>query len=174
MPKNLLEYLPLAIILLIVLRRAGRAQTVRTQRIWITPLLGVIAVASTLAREPVPSVVAMAILAAAMLAGIAAGYFRALHMELSVDESGAVSSKATQIGTFLIVFFLLLRVGLDYAINGGWQPGPPRFVNPSAHGVDLFRLADAALIFTTAMTFAQRVEIWRRARKLLKDHREAH
>jgi hypothetical protein len=39
---------------------------------------------------------------------------------------------------------------------------------PPQHGVDLFRLADAALIFSAAMTIAQRLEVFRRAHLLLK------
>jgi hypothetical protein len=173
MPKDLFPFIPLAIVVLIVLRRAGRSQRVRTQRLWITPLLGVAAVVATLAREPVPGAVAVGILAFAAAIGIGAGYLRALHTQLAVDqETGSVSSKATPIGTILIVIFLLVRVGLDYAINGGWKPGPPRFINPSSHGVDLFRLADAAVVFATAMMLSQRIEIWRRAQMLLKERRE--
>jgi hypothetical protein len=107
---------------------------------------------------------------ASVAVGIGAGYFRALHLELTIDENGKVFSKATPIGTYLIAGFFLLRFGIDYEINGGWRPGPPRFVNPMANGVDLLRLADAALIFTTAMMVSQRAEIWRRAQGLLGGH----
>ena len=173
MPKDLYSYLPLALVLLIVLRRAGRSRTVRIQRMWITPVLSLAAVASVMMREPVPGLAASAILVLATAAGIGSGYFRALHTELSIDpETGGISSKATTIGTYLIVGFLALRIALDYAINGSFTPGPPRFVNPSIRGVDLFRLADAALLFSTSMTIAQRAEIWRRAQKLIKQHRE--
>jgi hypothetical protein len=173
MPRNLISLLPLAIVVLIVLRRAGRSQKVRTQRMWVTPLLGLVAVASALSREPVPGAVAVAILVAGTLAGAGAGYLRALHIKLSIEEeTGAVTSKATPIGTALVVAFLLVRVGLDYAINGTWSPGPPRFVSPSSHGVDLFRLADAAMLFATAMTLSQRIEIFRRAQQLIGERKE--
>jgi hypothetical protein len=140
---------------------------------WVTPLLGLVAVVSALARESAPGAIATAVLAAATLAGAGAGYLRALHIKLSIDdETGSVTSKATPIGTLLIVAFLLVRVGLDYAINGAWRPGPPRFVNPSSHGVDLFRLADAAMLFATAMTLSQRVEIFRRTQQLIGERKE--
>jgi hypothetical protein len=172
MPKIFFDFLPLAIVALIVLRRSGRSRSVRTQRMWVTPILSTVAVGMTLAQEPVPGLAAMAVLSAGALAGLGAGYLRALHIELTIDKEGAVLSRATPVGTLLIAGFLLVRFGLDYAINGGWWPGPPRFVNPPAHGVDLLRLADAALIFTTAMMVSQRAEIWRRAQTLLKVHRE--
>lgn len=168
MPKNIYDLLPLALIGLVVLRRAGRAQKVRVERIWLSPALSLIAVWLTLAQEPVPGVFAVAIMAIGTIAGIASGYLRALHLELAIDEKGKVISKATPIGTYLVVGFFLLRFGLNYAINGGWQPGPPRFINPTRSGLDVLRLADAALLFSTAMMIAQRAEIWRRAQALLK------
>ena len=168
MPKELFKYLPIAIVLLIVLRRSGRSQKVRMPRLWITPFLSVIAVGSFLVREPPPSLYAWAIFIAAAVLGAGAGYYRALHMELSVDPaSGQVMSKATQIGTYLIVATVLIRFGLDYAVNGGWHPGPPRFIQAPPKGVDIFRLADALMILTTAMSLAQRLETLRRARALL-------
>lgn len=167
MPKNFSDFLPLALILWIVLRRAGRAQKVRVERMWVTPVLSIAAVWLTLAEEPAPGIVAVALMAAAAMAGIASGYLRALHLELSMDEKGKVTSKATPLGTYLIAGFFLLRFAIDYSINGGWQPGPPRWVNPK-HAVDVLRLADAALLFSTGMLVAQRVEIWRRAQALIR------
>ncbi len=53
--------------------------------------------------------------------------------------------------------------------------GPLKFPHAagSTHGVDLFRLTDAALIFSTLMMIAQRIEIWRRAQPLLAEYRAA-
>jgi len=163
------NFLPLAVVLLIVLRRARRAQKVRVERIWITPLLSLVAIASTMAQEPMPGVTAIAIFIVAAALGAAAGYFRALHIELSRDPvTGAISSKATPIGTVLIVIFLLVRVALDYLVNGKIAFGPRFGAVAIRHGADLFRLADAALLFTTAMMLGQRFEILRRARALIK------
>jgi hypothetical protein len=169
MPKDFFNYLPLVIALLIILRRSGRTQKVRMPRLWTTPFLSAVAVGSFLVREPPPSLFALAIFVAAAALGAAAGYYRALHIELSVDpQSGEVMSKATPIGTILIVATVLIRFGLDYAVNGGWRPGPPRFVQAPPHGVDIFRLADALMILTTVMSLAQRLEILRRAHALLR------
>jgi hypothetical protein len=68
----------------------------------------------------------------------------------------------------LIVATVLIRSGLDYAVNGGWTPGPPRFVQAPSHGVDIFRLADALMILTTIMSLAQRLEILKRTHALLR------
>jgi len=172
MTRDLLRYLPFALIILLVFLRAGRSKKVRVERAWIIPLLSVFGVATTLSREPFPSVAALAIFVAAGAVGAVAGYFQALHTELSIaPEGGHVMSKPTQLGSILVVLLFAVRFGLDYLVKGSFQPGPPSFV-PQApaphHGVDLFRLADAALIFATALMLGQRLEILRRAHLLLK------
>jgi len=170
MPTNFSNLLPLALIALIVLRRAGREKTVRVERLWVTPLLSLIAVAMTLGQEPVPGIAAIAIMTVGAVVGVGSGYLRALHLELNIDDKGKVTSKATPIGTYLVAGFFLLRFALNYAINGGWQPGPPRFVNPIQNGGGgVLRLADSALLFSTAMMVSKRAEMWKRARALVKD-----
>jgi len=172
------EFAPLiifAIVLLVILRRQGRSRRVRTRNAWIFPAFGLLSAASTLANEPFPSLVAIAVLVVASAAGIAAGWFRALHVELALDaETGNITSKATPIGTYLIVAFMALRLALGYLFNGtpgaGLPYGPPMIGAPK-HGVDLLRLADAALLFSTFMSVAQRFEIWRRAQPLLAEYR---
>ena len=174
------DYTPLiifALALLIILRRSGRSQRVRVNRAWLLPAFGLLSAWSTLSNEPFPSLVAILILVLASAAGVAAGWFRALHVELALDsETGNITSKATPIGTYLIVVFMALRLGLGYAFNGqpgaGLPHGPPMIGAPK-HGVDLFRLADAALLFSTFMSAAQRLEIWRRAQPLLAQYRAA-
>jgi hypothetical protein len=177
MSKDFSPLIIFAIALLVVLRRSGRAQRVRTGRAWLLPAIGLLAAANTLAKEPFPSFVAILILIVASAVGVAAGWFRALHVELALDEkTGDITSKATPIGTYLIIGFMALRIGLGYAFNGapgaGLPHGPPMIGAPR-HGVDLFRLADAALLFSTFMSAAQRLEILRRAQPLLAQYRAA-
>ena len=162
------------IILFIAFRRSGRSRAVRLERIWLIPAFALLSVVSTLQREPPPGFVAVLMFAVGGIAGVAAGYFRALHMELSIDpESGKVSSKATPFGSVLIAAFMVLRIGLDYLLKGSFRPEPPFGAGHHVHVSpdDLFRLADAALIFTTMMMIAQRYEIWRRGQALLMAHK---
>jgi hypothetical protein len=142
---------------------------------WLTPIIASLATASTLAREPFPSLVALVIFLLAAAAGAGAGYFRALHIELTLDpETGNVSSKATPVGSALVVVFLVLRLGMEYFLEGGVPHhgfAARAMAGPAAHGVDLFRLADAGVIFSTMMTVAQRFEIWRRAAPMVAAHK---
>lgn len=167
---GLLDYLPIGVVLLIILRRAGRSQKVNVERMWITPLLAGVAVWSSMSRESMPGVAAIAIFVAATLLGAGSGYFRALHIELTRDPAtGEIMSKATQFGTILIVFFLLVRFGLKYLTTGSLGPNIPHPGQAAAHGVDIFRLADAGTIFAMAMMIGQRLEILRRAHLMLRE-----
>jgi hypothetical protein len=175
MLKEIGPYIAPLVILLIVLRRAGQARRLRTTNMWLIPGLAVLATGTTLSSEPFPSLVAIGLFVLAAAAGAGAGYFRALHIELSLNkENGQITSQATQIGTLLVVGFMALRFAMEYLMKGhagaGDMIGAPHGPR-AAHGVDLFRLADAALIFSTAMMIAQRVEIWRRAQPLLAEYR---
>lgn len=178
MLKELGPYIGPILVLLIVIRRAGRARRIRTSNMWVIPALAVLATGSTLAREPFPSVVAIGLFVLAAIAGAMIGYFRALHLNISLNrETGQVSSQPTQLGTILMVAFMALRMGLELYFNGKVNvaafvgPSIPHAPNLPMHGVDLFRLTDAALIFSTAMMIVQRIEIWRRADALRADFR---
>lgn len=174
MPKDFTPLFIFAVALLVVLRRSGRAQRVNMGRAWVLPAIGLLSVWNTLSKESFPSAVAILILVAGSALGIAAGWFRALHVELTVNpETGEVMSKATPIGTYLIIGFMALRILLGYAFHGtpggGYGHAPPS-IGAAKHGVDLFRLADAALLFSTFMSATQRLEIFRRARPILAQH----
>lgn len=176
MPRDFTPLIIFAVALLVVLRRSGRAQRVKMGRAWVLPAIGLLSAWNTLSGEPFPSLVAILILVAGSALGIAAGWFRALHVELTVDpETGEVMSKATPIGTYLIIGFMALRILLGYAFHGAPGTGVPHApsIGAAKHGVDLFRLADAALLFSTFMSATQRLEIFRRARPLLAQHRAA-
>ncbi len=88
--RELAPYIAPLLVLLIVLRRAGRAKRLRTANMWIIPALAVLATGSTLAREPFPAVVALGLFVLAALAGAGVGYFRSLaHRSGSQPGDGA-------------------------------------------------------------------------------------
>lgn len=181
MPAHITNYLIFAAVILLIarlaVRRSARSRRIRIQRMWLSPILASIATVSTLAREPFPSIWALGIFALATAAGAGSGYFRALHTELTLDpETGNVSSRATPIGSALVVVFLFLRFAIEYFVKSGVPQagfGHRVLEGPAAHGVDLFRLADAALIFSTMMTVARRYEVWRRAMPMIAAHKAA-
>jgi hypothetical protein len=163
------QILPLIVPLLVValiLRRSMGTRKVRVQLMWIRPAILVILACVTLAASPMPGPIALAAFVAAALVGGGVGYFRARHLELSIDpETGAVSSKSTPIGTILIVGLVVLRIGLRYVFPemGGTQQG--------GHlAAEAVLWTDGALIFSAAMLVTQAIVIWQRTRPLLAGH----
>lgn len=152
-------YLLIAAMLVLMLVRANRTQRVRPGRMWIVPALGIFALVTNLSRGSSPNGVALAIFVAAMAAGAAVGWFRALHTQLAIDPAtGEVTSKPTLVGSLLIVGFVVLRMVLDTL--SGQLPGT---ASDAARSSDVLHLADAGLIFSLAMLIVRRFVIWRRA-----------
>ena len=154
-------YLVPLLVLGILVRRSLRGRRVRTGRMWSFPVVLLALTAITMAREPMPGLIAIAGFTASAIAGAGIGYLRARHQELSMDATGQVISKATPLGVILIVGFFVLRYGLEFVTHTRDIP----------HAIGLQRATDAGLIFSVAMMFASRWEIWRRARPLLSGYR---
>ena len=148
--------LPLLVFAL-VLRRALRERRVNTTRMWLYPaILGAVAI-FTMAREPMPGLVAIVGFIVAAIVGGGVGYLRARHQQLALDpKTGAISSKATPIGILLVGGFFFLRFGLEFYAHARDVP----------HALGLQRATDAGLIFSFALMVAQRWEIWKRAQAL--------
>ena len=159
-------YLVIVAGLVVMLIRANREQRVRPGRMWIVPVLGIVALVTNLSRESSTGVLALAIFAVALAAGVAAGWFRALHTQLTIDPATKeVTSKPTLVGAFLIIGFVALRVVLD-TLSGQ----PPGAVTEAARNKDVLHLADVGLIFSLAMIVVRRLVIWRRAHALIAAH----
>jgi hypothetical protein len=103
-----------------------------------------------------PPLIALAAFVLAAAAGGAVGWFRVHTLEFTVDpETGAVMSKSTPFGTFLIVGLLLFRYALQYFEN-----------RAGLRGEQLILWSKGALLFVVAMMVAQSVHTWVRARRL--------
>ncbi|MGD0143421.1 MAG: hypothetical protein ABSC92_09700 [Rhizomicrobium sp.] len=163
--KSILPLIVPVLIVALILRRSMTSRTVRVQTMWIRPAILLILACVTLATTRLPGPIALAAFVAAGLVGAGVGYLRARHLELSVDpETGVVSSKATPIGTILIVGLVAVRIGLRFAF-------PEMGANPGGHvAADAVAWTDGALIFSAAMLVTQAIEIWLRTQPLLAEH----
>jgi len=165
MPHGLIPYLIPLVVVALYARRAFRARRITASRMWIGPAYLGVALIATMANAPMPDLLGMSIFAVAAALGVGAGYLRALHQEFSVDpKTGAVTSKATPLGSMLFLGILVVRLSLDFYLHGGF--GPP------AHGIPAVnphtvQYVDALLIFAFAMIAASAWELYRRARPLL-------
>jgi hypothetical protein len=163
---QLAPYVVPLLVAAIILRRALRAQkprAVRMQRLWIFPALLLFVTLNSLWHEGFPGFVVALVFAAAATGGAAIGWFRVHTLEFSLDESGKVSARATQLGALLIVGLIGLRYLAEFGIR---QFG----LNASAR---LIHASDATLIFSTAMLLARGVHTWIKARALIAAHKRA-
>jgi hypothetical protein len=158
--KELAPYFVPVLVLALLARRVMKAQkprAVRPGRLWVFPAILLLATIVTLAKEPAPGLLAMGAFFLAAVAGGSLGWFRVHTLEFNADpETGAITSKATPLGAFLIVGLLLARYGIKYIE-----------ADMGVTGSGLARWADGGLIFSAVMMIAQSVHTWVRARKLL-------
>jgi hypothetical protein len=163
MSQQYLPYLVPLIIAALVLRRAGRAQKISMNRLWIRPAIITLLAGFALVAEPFPGLIAIAAFAAAAVAGIGFGYLRARHQNLSIDpETGQVSSTATMIGTLLFLAVFAVRYGVKIAF--------PQMANPGHGGTQVILITNGLLIFTAAMFVTQALLIRGRTQPLLDAH----
>ncbi|MGD0189189.1 MAG: CcdC protein domain-containing protein [Rhizomicrobium sp.] len=157
--KQLAPYLAVLLAVALFARRLIRSQSpraVRTSRLWIFPAILLVLTGVTLVTGPRPPLIALAAFVAAACAGGALGWFRVHTLEFSVDpESGAVMSKSTPFGAFLIVGLLLFRYALRYFEAELGIRGP-----------QLLLWTEGLLLFLAAMMVAQSIHTWVQARRL--------
>jgi hypothetical protein len=168
--KHLLPYLGPVIVVVLLGRRLLRnpPRKVRLWRLFIAPVVILLAVGSTLAISPMPKPFWIVGFVVALVLGAGAGFLTTHHQEFSIDnETGDVSARATPIGTMLIVALFALRFGLKYFINGGNPYAAPN-IHPSA---DVIGWTDAGLMFAMGLVFARTITTWVHARPLIAAHK---
>ena len=165
MPKSFLPYLVPLLVAALIVRRSGRTRRISLNRIWIAPGIFVLMTVGALATEPVPGLAVIAVFIAAALAGGGLGYLGAHHQQLSIDpETGKISSRATAIGTLLVLGLFLFRFALKLVYPQMGTYGPA--------GSPVTQTANGLLIFTVAMLIVRSIAIWNRAQPLLAAHAE--
>lgn len=165
---EIVPYVVPLVVLALILRRGlkSRPSKLRLGALWLMPVLIALATASLLAGSPPPTAIWIAGFIFALALGLPLGWLRARHMEIAVDpETGTLTSKATPIGTLLVVALFLVRFALKLAF-------PQLDTQPGAHPAGPALLwTDAALLFSTGLVWGRAVTTWLRARPLLLDHR---
>lgn len=154
--------IPLVIIFAVFLLRMRRMSGVRPMslpRLWIRPVIVLIAAALVLYSAPPQSLVQAAILVAALGAGIAAGWHQAKLVHISVHaEDGTLQVKYSAIAQAVFIGIILARVGLRSWLTGSTSP-----VHAYAAVV-----TDAFILFFVGFACAQATEMFIRAKALLR------
>jgi hypothetical protein len=163
---SLSNYLiPLAVVMLVLVLRYSRPRRLRIERLWLWPTFYVVAMVVALAEAPPPVTVAsVTLLVLAFAAGAALGWQRGRLMEIRIHpETHDLTSRASAIGLAFIFAILVLR----YAVRD-YMVGEAVFLH-----LPVLAIGDAFLVLAVAMLSAQRLEVWRRASRMLAEAQAA-
>jgi len=157
---QLLPFLLPALIVVVILRRNLRSRPLKIERLWIYPVLILVAVGSLLVSQPPPlDPITLGLLTAALSLGAILGWQRGRFTHIEVHpETHELTSKSSPLGLVLILGLFLLRYGLR-SVDVSRLHLP---ISPVA-------LTDASLVLAMALMVAQRLEMWLRAQRLLAD-----
>jgi hypothetical protein len=181
--KLLGPYIVPVIVVALLARRLIRntPRKVKTNRIFIMPLIVMAGAIATLAATPMPGLIWLGAYVVAVVAGGTVGFLSAHHQEFALDyETGTITSKATPIGSALVVALFAARFGLKllfpnlagspYAASSYAPNSPVQHFAPHA-GATLIGWTDAGLLFSTAMLVARAATTYLRAQPLLAEHK---
>ena len=157
MPQTYIPYLIMAAALILMIRRNLRASRIRVQTLWILPLVLLAIAALSIGQSPPHDAIGVAILAAGLIAGVAAGWYRGKLTHITLDaESGVLTGKGSVIGLVLILALFIAR----YAVRTWTQTHPD-------HSGIAVAIADAAMAMGFATLIVARLEMWLRCRRLM-------
>jgi membrane protein CcdC involved in cytochrome C biogenesis len=159
-PDTLVTYAITAVVLAIVLairwRRTGRALPLRIERLWILPAILGVAVVASFASAP-PHGIAWLFCAVAMLLGAALGWQRGRMMRIDVDpDTHRLSQTSSPAALVLILAIVVLRQAA-------------RAEGAAVLHLDPIALSDMLLALAFGLIAAQRLEMFLRARRLLRE-----
>ena len=152
---------PIAVVMLIVIRRNSQPRPLKIDRLWVYPVVLLVLMAGTLSAAPPPvTPVSVGLLVLGFLLGIGAGWQRGRFTQIHIHpETQELSSQSSFIGILFILAIFALRFGArdvmaQYA---------------STLHIPVIAVGDALLVLAVAMMATQRLELWLRARRMLED-----
>jgi hypothetical protein len=170
-PPAYLHYLPLLIVLPILyfrMRRMGKPQPLKLKRLWIRPVLLLVAACLVLflpqpgqGAAPPLSPLEWVGLALTALLGAGAGWQwgRTMHIEMH-PEDGALMVKGGQAAMLLLVLLLVVRMALRTGLE----------MEAAAWHLNLVMITDAFILFSVALFSMRSLEMFLRARRVMAAH----
>jgi hypothetical protein len=148
---------PIAVVVLIVIRRGSRPRPLKIERLWIYPVILLLVMASSLAAAPPPvTPVSIGLLVLGFVLGIGLGWQRGRFTQIHIHpETHELSSQSSFVGMIFILAIFALRYGARYLLAGNADY--------------LLSGGDALLVLAVAMMATQRLELWLRARRMLEE-----
>jgi len=171
-PQHYVPLIVIAVILPLMLLRNRRPRALHPQRMWIMPVLMcalmALAIWGTWMQPGIPHTpftpLDWSLLAAGVLLGGAAGWWRGKMTTIEKHADGALKAQASPVGLILIIGLLLGR----RALSAWLEP------HAAALGLSIMAVTDAFLLFVAAMIVMQRIEMYVRARRIQSGGTDAH
>jgi hypothetical protein len=157
MPNSYIPYLIAVFVLAMVVRRSLRGQRLKVDRLWVIPVLLIVAAVMTIVQAPPQDPAMILALALAALVGAAVGWQRGRLTRINLDpDTGILTSQASPAAVLLIAGVFALRFGLRFWLEQ----------NPHKGGQALVA-TDALLLFGVGMIAVARIEMWIRCKRLM-------
>ncbi len=163
---SLASYLvPLGVVAVIIVLRNSRPRKLKIERLWVTPAIYLILMASALAEAPPPlTPISIAILVGAFAIGAAIGWQRARFTQIHIHpETHDLTSRSSPIGILFIFAILLVRYAARDLLAG----------NAKLLHLPIVAITDGFLLLAIGMLTTQRLEVWQRASRMLADAKAA-
>jgi hypothetical protein len=159
-----------AVVLIVLRNRAPR--TLRPQWLWVAPVLVTLAIGFGLwgvsqSGEYAGAVFgpdAWAMLAAGLVLGALAGWWRAKGVTIFKTADGGLKAQASPLGILLILGLFVARSSLKVWLGD----------HAEAWHINALALTDAFMLFAVGLVVAQRAEMYIRARRILSGGTDAH
>jgi len=169
--EQLIPLIVIAVVLPLVLLRNRRPRTLRPRWMWVVPTIVVVMIGFGLwgmtytdpAHTPFRPL-DWAILAAGLILGAAAGWWRGRMVVIHKDPDGTLKAQASPLGLILIVVLLLGRQGLRALL----EP------HAADWGLNVLAVQDAFMLLAVGLVVAQRIEMYIRARRILAGQTDDH
>lgn len=160
MDQAYIGYIVTAVIVALVMflrfRRMRRARPLKLEMLWIVPALYTLVAASVL-WQSVPQGIQWLYVTLALIAGGLIGWRRGAMMRISIDaETHALNQQASPAAMLFIFVIIIIRQGLR--------------VEASAIGLNAAFLMDLAVVFVLGMFSITRLEMFLRAKRMLREH----
>lgn len=146
-------------VLALRVRRMHRTRPLQVDRLWIFPAVYLL-IASVMLYEFPPVGLQWLLCGLALAIGAALGWQRGRMMQIHVDpDTGELVQRASPAAIFFLLGLIGVRFGLRELAAGG---GGPLHLNTLA-------LTDMLVLFALGLFTAQRVEMYLRAKAMLRD-----
>lgn len=145
-----------ALVMFLRFRRMSKARPLKLELLWIVPALYSL-VAALVLWQSVPHGIQWLYVALALVAGGLIGWRRGAMMRINIDpETHALNQQASPAAMLFIFVIIIIRQGLR--------------VEATAMGLNAPFLMDLAVVFILGMFSITRLEMYLRAKRMLREH----